>query len=218
MVQRFNLTVDPERKRGDIDAVLELDGKKINFELKSTTSDSVSTVRDFGPDHIAKWRDNLHWLFAFYKDDGVSLKYCVYASPTDMEGWIGGKETYIAPDLKLADALPSSVDSSFVTSVLGAKASYTKADAQLLMKKQWSAAQYRDNADLTGGLFSLQRMTELMQARAQYVILRGSTLNNPHIEAKFFDGFEHITAEHASRLRELVRGYLSTLSSDSATA
>ncbi|MDR2380656.1 MAG: hypothetical protein LBE08_05700 [Bifidobacteriaceae bacterium] len=34
-----------------------------------------------------------------------------------------------------------------------------------------------------------------------------ATLNNPHIEAAFFDRFERITEEHAARLRELVRAY-----------
>jgi len=32
----------------------------------------------------------------------------------------------------------------------------------------------------------------------------GSTLNNPHIPASYFSGWEHIEDDHAARLRELV--------------
>ncbi|MDP7359381.1 MAG: hypothetical protein QF828_13315 [Pseudomonadales bacterium] len=39
------------------------DGQVLEFELKSTSSAqrSVTTVRDFGPDHVKKWK-NKHWL------------------------------------------------------------------------------------------------------------------------------------------------------------
>ncbi|MDR1354772.1 MAG: hypothetical protein LBJ43_00600 [Propionibacteriaceae bacterium] len=57
--------------------------------------------------------------------------------------------------------------------------------------------------------YSLQQMTAVLRQRARYVILRGATLNNPHIEPGFFKNFEQITGEHASRLRELVRSYFS---------
>ena len=97
MTQLFNLTVPQDRSRSGIDAQLHIDGRVVNFELKSTTSNSVSTVRDFGPDHVQKWRDGLHWLFAFYDQTGSDLQYCVHASPSDMEPWIAAKEAYIAP-------------------------------------------------------------------------------------------------------------------------
>lgn len=79
------------------------------------------------------------------------------------------------------------------------------------MKKQWTAAQYREQSDLPDG-YSLQRMTEILQQRARYVILRGATLNNPHIERRFFERFDKINDEHAMRLRELVRSYVSSAS------
>jgi hypothetical protein len=217
MVQLFNLTVPDDRRRSDIDAHLNIDGRVLPFELKSTTSKSVSTVRDFGPDHIRKWRDGLHWLFAFYDRGGTKLQYCVYASPDDMERWIAEKARYIAPDLQLADSLPGTVSTDMVARILGEKDTYSPEDAKWLMKSQWSAAMYREQQDLKGG-YSLQRMAEILQARARYVILRGSTLNNPHIERKFFDDFEHITEEHAARLRQLVRAYLEKASAiDAAT-
>ena len=211
MVQLFNLTVPDDRGRGDIDAHLNIDGRIINFELKSTTSGSVSTVRDFGPDHIRKWRDDLHWIFAFYDKSGTKLQYCIYASPEDMEPWIADKERYVLPDILLADSLPGLVTPDMVTSILGVKDVYPVEDAQWIMKKQWRAAEYREQQDLKDG-YSLERMTEILQHRARYVILRGATLNNPHIEARYFDRFERIEEEHASRLRELVRSYLSSAS------
>lgn len=217
MIQLFNLTVPEDRRRSDIDAHLMLDGRVINFELKSTTGKSVSTVRDFGPDHIRKWRADLHWIFAFYDKSGSKLLYCVYASPADMEPWIAGKERYIAPDLALADSLPSSVTSDMVVDLLGEKDAYSIDDARWVLKSQWTAAQYKEFKDLENG-YSLERMTEIMQLRGRYVILRGSTLNNPHIEGSFFDGFDHIQNEHASRLRELVRAYLKASATDDATA
>lgn len=85
MLNLFNLTVPPDRTRSGLDAILDLDdgSEPIPFELKSTTSKSVATVRDFGPDHIVKWR-HLHWLFAFYERDATTLRHCYYASPADM--------------------------------------------------------------------------------------------------------------------------------------
>lgn len=217
MIQRFNLTVPDDRKRSDIDAHLAMGTSKINFELKSTTSGSVSTVRDFGPDHIVKWRAKLHWLFAFYNEDGTRLRYCIYASPDDMESWITAKELYIRPDLELAESLPRAVDADMVIASFGAKNVYSIGEAKLVMKKQWRAKQYKEFQDLPEG-YSLERMTQIMQLRARYLILRGSTLNNPHIEAAFFDRFEKITDNHAARLRELVASYLKTARTDLATA
>lgn len=218
MVQLFNLTVPEDRGRSDIDAHLLIDGKLLNFELKSTTSGSVSTVRDFGPDHIRKWRADLHWIFAFYDKSGTKLQHCIYASPDDMESWIAEKERYITPDLMLAETLPTMVSPDMVTGILGVKDEYTLEDARWVMKNQWRAADYKEQRDLPGG-YSLDRMTEILRARARYVILRGATLNNPHIEGGFFDKFEKITTEHASTLRELVRAYLDKVSAtDEASA
>ncbi len=218
MIQLFNLTVPEDRGRSDIDAHLNIDGRVINFELKSTTSGSVSTVRDFGPDHIRKWRDDLHWIFAFYDKSGTKLQQCVYASPDDMEPWIAEKERYVRPDILLANSLPGLVTADMVTAILGEKETYSLVDAKWIMKNQWRAAQYREQQDVAGG-YSLGRMTEILQQRARYVILRGATLNNPHIESGYFEDFEKITEEHASKLRELVRAYLSKASAtDDATA
>lgn len=209
MIDLFNLTVPPDRTRGGLDALLILDGiDPIPFELKSSTGTSVSTVRDFGPDHIAKW-SRLHWLFAFYSGPATSLQYCYYASPADMAGWIRQQESYIRPDLILAERAPQLLTDQDLREVVGDAESYSTADAKAVMKNQWTAKQYLANADLPNGRYSRARMLELLAERCAYVIRRGSTLNNPHIPGKYLhDRLKPITNNHAATLRELVHTYL----------
>ncbi len=66
LIQLFNLERPVNLTRSGTDAILSLNSLKIPFELKSTTKTSVTTVRDFGPEHIKKWRGK-HWLFGFYE-------------------------------------------------------------------------------------------------------------------------------------------------------
>jgi len=211
MVALFNLTVPGDRGRADIDAYLELEsGPLLPFELKSTTKASISTVRDFGPEHIAKWAV-LHWIFAFYTPE-PRLKYCYYASPADMAGWIGAKEEYVRPDMVLANEASRLVDDEVLTNVIGTSETFTLVQAQNIMKKQWGIAQYKDFADLPGHRFSRERMRALVQERCAYVIRRGATLNNPHIPESYLlnQGLEPITKNNAIRLRELVGEYLAS--------
>ena len=79
----FGMYKDEAEGRSGIDAFLKLDGKDIQFELKTTSKGSVTTVRDFGPDHIEKWKDK-HWLIGFFVD---GEEYYHYGSPAMMAGW-----------------------------------------------------------------------------------------------------------------------------------
>lgn len=204
----FNLVEPPDRTRGGLDAQLDLDGETIPFELKSTTSGSFSTVRDFGPDHIEKWKV-LHWLFAVYSTDGQKLQHCYYASPDTMADWVAEKEKYTRPDFMLADLAPAKLTDDDLTAILGNASQFTKADAKSVLKLQWSAAQYTANADLSDGGYSRAAMLKVLQERCAYVILRGSTLNNPHIAETYLSArTEAITSNHAAKVRELVREYL----------
>lgn len=209
MVNLFNLVTPEDRKRADIDARLELPelDRPLDFELKSTTSKSVSTVRDLGPDHFVKWRE-LHWLFAFYDTSATKLLYCSYASPADMAEWIEGRQSYIRPDLVLAERVPDFITADVVREILGERDGYTTADAKSVMKAQWSAQRYRTEADLPGGGYSMDRMVQLLRERCAYVIQRGSTLNNPHIPGPYLDRLVRIEKDHAETLRRLVREYL----------
>jgi hypothetical protein len=213
----FNLTRPEEYGRSDVDAVLELKGraiptalraKEIPFELKSATSGrpNISTVRDFGLHHVKKWR-RLHWLFGVYGRDHRGdqvLQYCLYGSPKAMKPWFDRMSNYIAPDVELAEHVPDLITDATLTAILGPGKRFDLEDARRLMKNQYSAADYKEAADLKSGEFSRRAMLGLLRERCGYVIRRGSTLNNPHIPAGYFNGWEQITEDHAARLRELV--------------
>lgn len=217
LLQLFNLHVPPSRSRAETDAFLTRGGEELAFELKSTTKDSVSTARDFGPDHIVKWKRR-HWIFGFYDSDGRRLLHCHYASPADMAPWIKEKEHYSLPDVVLASSAAKLVDRSVLIEILGEKAVYTPQDAQWIMKRQWTVTEYREAQDVAGG-YSPERMLAILQARCGYVIRRGATLNNPHIPASYFAGWKKITEDHAAQLRTLVDSYLSSsaAATDAAT-
>ena len=218
LTQLFNLWVPEQRRRDETDAFLRIDGLELPFELKSTTSGSVSTVRDFGADHIAKWKD-LHWIFGFYTKDGNRLLYCHYASPADMARWIQKMEDYVLPDIVLALEAAKAVTRDTLDVIFDPKEVYGTDDAKRIMKQQWTAAQYRDAQDIIGG-YSPDRMIEILKERCAYVVKRGATLNNPHIPRSYFANWERITEDHAARLRQLVRYYLANRASatDTATA
>lgn len=77
-------------------------------------------------------------------------------------------------------------------------------DAQALHKKQYTREQYLEKMDLDSG-YSPSIMLAILQDRCKYLIQRGSTLNNPHIPASYFKGWEAIKTNHAQRLREMVK-------------
>lgn len=196
----------PDTGRSGTDAILCIDEQTVEFELKSTTRGSVTTVRDFGPEHVAKWTGK-HWLIGFYNLAGTQLKYSIYGSPQAMAPWIEEKARYVKPDFDLAEAVPSLVTQQIVEGILGEKEIYTIEDARSIQKRQYRSEQYRQLMDVLGG-FTPDRMLEIIRERTQYLLSRGATLNNPHIPARYFDGWEHITQNHAQRLRELVRQVL----------
>lgn len=205
LVDLFNLARPQNRVRHGTDATLTLDGALYEFELKSATTrgGSVGTVRDLGPDHIAKWMDK-HWIIAFF--DGPKLGYCRYGSPDAMAPWIQAKAEYIRVDFEMARRVPDHITIKTMYEILGMKAFYTKADARKLHKSQLTAAGYAEAMDLPDG-YTPERMLKIFKDRARYVIERGSTLNNPHIPFKFFDSWPKITEDHASTLRKLVRAW-----------
>ncbi|CCQ53795.1 hypothetical protein [Crocosphaera watsonii] len=56
--------------------------------------------------------------------------------------------------------------------------------------------------------YSPQRMLQIIRDRCEYIMRRGSTLNNPHIPASYFNGWEKIIDNHASKLRQYLDQYL----------
>ncbi|NER38524.1 MAG: hypothetical protein F6J93_32000 [Oscillatoria sp. SIO1A7] len=202
LIDLFKLEKPPNATRSGTDAILDLDGQQISFELKSTTKSSVTTARDFGSEHIRKWQGK-HWLFGFYDTRGTKLKYCLYASPQVMAPWIRDKEAYISSDYRLAHLVPNLITMPVMHEIMREKAAYTLEDARHLQKRQYTIQEYREKMDLDEG-YSPERMLLILKERCRYLIERGSTLNNPHIPASYFDGWERIATNHARRLRELV--------------
>jgi hypothetical protein len=202
LVDVFELSRPSNRKRAGLDAYLELDGQQVPFEVKSTTSGAVTTVRDFGQAHLDKWKGK-HWLIGVYEPNTVKLLYSLYGSPSLMEPWIREKEEYIRADRELAIHVPALIGLPTLFEILGRKSEYTIEDARRLHKRQWKVEEYRAAMDLKGG-YSPERMLEILRDRARYVLQRGATLNNPHIPKTYFKEFEQITTNRAARLRELV--------------
>lgn len=69
LITLFQLEKPANATRSGTDAILNFANQQLAFELKSTTKSSVTTVRDFSPDHINKWQGK-HWLFGFYEPGG----------------------------------------------------------------------------------------------------------------------------------------------------
>lgn len=203
MRQLFGLYKDEEEGRSGIDAFLELEGQWIPFELKTTSNGSVTTVRDFGLDHIIKWQGK-HWLIGFFINTTITYKY---GSPAMMAEWIRDKSDYIAKDMALKNLAPQKLTLTDLYAILGKKNFYTLTDAKNLQKNQYNKEQYLALQDCDQG-YTPQRMLTLLQERLKYLIARGSTLNNPHIPFKYFDNWFEITENHAETLRKLVKQQL----------
>ena len=129
----FELYKDDNEGRDGVDAHMEIDGMVVPFELKTTSKGSVTTVRDFGPDHIQKWKDK-HWLIGFFIK---GREFYHYGSPDMMQDWIKSKEKYIKPDFMLADLASRKLSTEDLYQVMEEKPLYTYEDAKGLQKMQY---------------------------------------------------------------------------------
>lgn len=120
-----------------------------------------------------------------------------------MAPWIEEKWEYVRPDVLLGEHVPDLVTEHMMVEILRNKDIYTLDDARSIHKRQMLMGEYRDLMDSEDG-YTRHRMLEILQSRARYLLERGATLNNPHIPAPHFDGWERTTENHAARLRELV--------------
>ena len=203
----FNLERPPNRVRHGVDAVLTVAGIEVEFELKSVTTarGGLSTVRDLGKDHIEKWR-NKHWIIAFY--EGAKIQDCKYGSPDAMAFWVNKIWSSIKPDFDIAERVPPLLTLKAMESVIGKKSVYSLNDAKALHKAQYTASQYKNLMDMVDG-YSPDRMLKIFRDRTEYLIERGSTLNNPHISLAFLQALPSLDKkEPAKSLRKLVRAWL----------
>ena len=202
LIELFKLERPENSSRTDTDAYLNINGNKLPFELKSTTTGSVTTVRDFGPEHIKKWKKK-HWLIGVYRAKDQKLLYSLYGSPKMIGPWIKEKKEYIRADFQLSNEAPAKITMDILVKIVGKKKIYAIKDAIKLQKKQYSIKKYKNLMDVPDG-YSPRRMLEILKDRCAYLIQRGSTLNNPHIPQSYFNGWERINTNHAKQLRELV--------------
>ena len=126
-------------------------------------------------------------------------------------------EDYIAPDLALATLLPKRLTLEDMFHVCGEQEKYSLEDVMRIQKKQYRVTEYLSKRDLPDG-YSPRKMLEILQDRARYLVQRGSTLNNPHIPARFFKDWQKITTNHADELRRRVRETLHSAANADATA
>jgi hypothetical protein len=183
LVRLFNLDWDPAHQRSGVDATLSLalDGqtRRIDVEVKSTTGDTVSTARDVGMEHIAKWRSKL-FVIGFYSRDArrPELRSCLCLTPADMKPWIDGIEAKIGFDHRIAERAAAGLGLSDVHAVLGRHERYT-----------------------------IEQARAVLRHRALYIAQRGSTLNNPHIGkqhlAPFLGTDREVHADWAAVIRRI---------------
>ncbi len=198
LVREFNLQWDPDHQRSGVDATLEIEvgGRtlRIDVEVKSTTRKGVSTARDVGLDHIQRWR-RMFFVIGTYDQRGhrLALQKSLCLTPLDLEPWIAGIESYVAPDYQLAQRASASLDLPDLIAICGNQSTYSIEDAKKLHKRQWTARQYKDAADTEVAgkpRISQQKMLEILRLRSAYISERGATLNNPHIPPTYLDRFK----------------------------
>jgi hypothetical protein len=199
----FGLDETPDRKRSDVDAIKVIGNEVLNFELKSSTTNSFSTVRDLGPDHIFKWQ-SMHWIFAFYTPDATAISEAFYASPKQMQTWVNKISAYIRPDQVLAEMLSKKVDGAVLELIFGNQSTFTVEDAQKIMKRQWTKKEYIARQDKSNG-FSEQAMINILAERVQYLISRGATLNNPHITSSEVRKFSPLAVKKPESISSLLK-------------
>lgn len=220
LVRLFNLSWDPAHQRGGVDATLALEvggvQRTVDVEVKSTTGETVSTARDVGMEHIAKWRDKM-FVIGFYTREAKrpELRRCLCLTPDDMEPWIASIERKIAVDFRIAERSSGLLRFDDLWAVCGRQDSYAIADAKAVLKQQWSALEYTEAADLivgTGRRYSPAAMLAVLKRRARYIAERGATLNNPHITkahlARFHGTGREVNQNWAARIREIASAWI----------
>ena len=118
-------------------------------------------------------------------------------------GIVHGGPPYVRPDFALGERVAEKLDREDLDIICGRKDTYELADAQALMKRQWSKAKYASEMDVHQG-YTPAKMLDILKQRARYVIQRGLKLNNPHIPKSFFSRFDDSALDvHGMDLRVL---------------
>ena len=220
LVRLFNLNWDPAHQRAGVDATLtvQVGAAKhvVEVEVKSTTGQTVSTARDVGVDHIAKWRRML-FVVGYYSSDArrPELLRCLCLTPIDMAPWIDSIEQKIAVDFAIAQRSSAALTLADLLAICGQADSYTIAQAKTVLRQQRTNDQYLSSADLEIAgqrRYSPTAMLTVLRERARYIAERGATLNNPHLTKQHLSQFHgtdrEINGDWAARIRALAAQWL----------
>ena len=188
---KFLLKKDEKSGRSGTDAYLIVEKITYHFELKSTTTGSVTTARDFGMEHIKKLGPK-HWLIGKY-NKAKKLLEVYYLSPKMMKPWIEKIEKYIKPDFKLLDLIIEEITIKSLNALLGDSEYYSFEEVEKLQKKQIikHKEKYQSYIDKIKGMIPKEKMLIVLQDRCRYLMHRGSTLNNPHIPKDYIEKNGH---------------------------
>lgn len=111
-----------------------------------------------------------------------------------MRNWLDSEKEYLQADLTLSGLVPAKVDDQVVTALFGDGTEFTYDQMNKVMKDQWKAkaAEGRSNryiqyADIrrarrtSDNLYSRDVALKAVQERTEYLLNRGSTVNNRKI-------------------------------------
>jgi hypothetical protein len=124
-----------------------------------------------------------------------------YGSPRMMREWLDDEVAYIEPDILLSKLIPPKVDDEAVSVLFGDKVVITYSEMSKVMKDRWNANAalgrpnlYRLNADINCGksskdhLYSRGAALKAVRDRAEYLLDRGTTVNNRKIAHRYVVG------------------------------
>ncbi len=205
----FGLRQEPSSSREDNDAVLELPGlPPQKIELKTSTKSSITTARDFGLSHIASWRSK-HILASFYDKNGNNPKYTILIPSKFLNEWLDYQEKYIFYDIQISNHLIKIIKdddlSLIIDNACGLEPSFPASILDEILKKQISRSEIDKYID--EGYVSRKNMSEVIKLRIEYLIGRGITRNNPHINPTFLNDivsrdpllrYEHVPGDYQS--------------------
>lgn len=185
----FGLRQDPNSTRGDNDALLDLEGHEPQrIELKTTTTTSLTTARDFGVEHIKSWRGK-HILASFYDASGQEIQWSLLIPSVELDRWLNSQMEYVELDLAIIKSLDDVISDDSLDKIRGSvfpnKNYYTLDDLKRLLKKQIDDTQYDGYIDTALNYVSESSMNRALKERVHYLISRGVTRNNPHINKTF---------------------------------
>ena len=88
LIAQFGLIKYSSHSRGEFDAS---DHNNNKFELKSTTTNTVSTARDFSDKHIIKWRKQ-YFIIGQWDESVAQYKRIYFLAPIHMSKWLNDIE------------------------------------------------------------------------------------------------------------------------------